>query len=108
MIGMFYHIAFIYFALGLQLRVAALLALTWRDLGPHLLPVRERVLAVAPLARLMKLGVPIGLALALFWLAVATDLVDGRLARARRQTSVFGMPFSQTMVVTRKRPVSGS
>ena len=25
-----------------------------------------------------------------FWLAVASDLVDGRLARARGETSVFG------------------
>ncbi len=45
--------------------VVLLLAFTWRDLGPHLLPVRERVLALAPLGRMLKLGVPIGLALAL-------------------------------------------
>ncbi|HPG25697.1 MAG TPA: CDP-alcohol phosphatidyltransferase family protein [Myxococcota bacterium] len=34
-----------------------------------------------------------GLALALFWAAVATDLVDGRLARARGEDSAFGGLF---------------
>jgi len=32
-------------------------------------------------------------ACALFWLAVATDLVDGRIARARGETSAFGGLF---------------
>ena len=31
-----------------------------------------------------------GLAFLLFWLAVATDLVDGRVARARGEVSAFG------------------
>lgn len=31
-----------------------------------------------------------GLAFALFWLAVATDMVDGRVARARGEASAFG------------------
>jgi phosphatidylglycerophosphate synthase len=31
-----------------------------------------------------------GVACALFWLAVATDLVDGRIARARGESSTFG------------------
>jgi len=34
-----------------------------------------------------------GLAFALFWLAVATDLVDGRVARARGESSRFGGLF---------------
>jgi CDP-diacylglycerol--glycerol-3-phosphate 3-phosphatidyltransferase len=31
-----------------------------------------------------------GVAATLFWLAVVSDVIDGRVARARRETSVFG------------------
>jgi MATE family multidrug resistance protein len=37
-----------------------LLTLTWRRLRPHLLPIRPEVWQWAPLARMLRLGVPIG------------------------------------------------
>src|SRR5687768_6492751 len=37
-----------------------LLALTWRRLRPHLLPVRREIWQWAPLGRMLRLGVPIG------------------------------------------------
>lgn len=37
-----------------------LLALTWRRLRPHLLPVRPEIWRWAPLGRMLRLGVPIG------------------------------------------------
>jgi multidrug resistance protein, MATE family len=38
-----------------------LLALTWRTLKPHLLPIRPEIWQWAPLGRMLRLGVPIGL-----------------------------------------------
>jgi MATE family multidrug resistance protein len=43
------------------LMALALLAFAWRDLGPHLVPWQRDTWRVAPLARLLRLGVPIGL-----------------------------------------------
>ena len=42
------------------LLLGLLLALTWRTLSPHLLPVRPEVYQWAPLSRMLRLGVPIG------------------------------------------------
>jgi MATE family multidrug resistance protein len=39
---------------------ALLLALAWRHLEPHLRPLAPRVFAPAPLARMLRLGAPIG------------------------------------------------
>ena len=39
----------------------ALLALAWPALEPHLVPIRRDAWRVAPLARLLQLGVPVGL-----------------------------------------------
>ncbi|HWB39934.1 MAG TPA: MATE family efflux transporter, partial [Gemmatimonadales bacterium] len=38
-----------------------LLGLTWRQLRPHLLPIRPEIRQWAPLGRMLRLGVPIGL-----------------------------------------------
>lgn len=38
-----------------------LLALAWRDLAPHLVRVRREAFAVAPLLRMLRIGVPIGI-----------------------------------------------
>jgi MATE family multidrug resistance protein len=38
-----------------------LLGVAWRELRPHLVPWRREVLAAAPLARMLRLGLPIGL-----------------------------------------------
>jgi MATE family multidrug resistance protein len=38
-----------------------LAALAWRDLAPHLRPLRREALEPAPLARMLRLGVPIGI-----------------------------------------------
>jgi MATE family multidrug resistance protein len=43
------------------LMTLALLALAWRDLRPHLLPLRREALERAPLARMVAIGSPIGL-----------------------------------------------
>ena len=43
------------------LMAVALLALAWRDLAPHLVPWQRDTWRVAPLARLLRLGIPIGL-----------------------------------------------
>ena len=40
--------------------LALVLALTWRGLRPHLLPLRPEVWQWPPLARMLRLGVPIG------------------------------------------------
>jgi MATE family multidrug resistance protein len=40
--------------------VLLLLALTWRTLKPHLLPIRPEIWQWAPLARMLRLGIPIG------------------------------------------------
>lgn len=42
-----------------------LLALTWRELRPSLSPMRGAVLSIAPLARMLRIGLPIGLQQAL-------------------------------------------
>jgi phosphatidylglycerophosphate synthase len=47
-------------------------------------------LAAAPVFFHLVVGEVWWAACALFWLAVASDLVDGRLARARGETSVLG------------------
>ncbi len=38
----------------------ALLLIAWRSLSPHLLPLRRDVLALVPLLRMLRVGVPIG------------------------------------------------
>jgi len=43
------------------LMAMALLALAWRDLAPHLVPWQRDTWRVGPLARLLRLGIPIGL-----------------------------------------------
>ncbi len=43
------------------LMTLALLALAWRELRPHLLPLRRDALERAPLARMVAIGSPIGL-----------------------------------------------
>ncbi len=58
--------------------------LTWANVLTSL-----RLLAALPLYCAIKMSAwPI--AAALFWLAVATDLIDGRVARARGETSALG------------------
>jgi MATE family multidrug resistance protein len=43
------------------LMVLGLLALSWRELRPHVLPLRHEVLQWPPLARMLAIGSPIGL-----------------------------------------------
>lgn len=47
-------------AISRTLLVVILVALTWRTLRPYLKPMRREVLQVAPLIRMLKLGLPIG------------------------------------------------
>lgn len=42
------------------LLLTLVLGLTWRTLRPHLLPVRAEIFQWAPLARMLRLGIPIG------------------------------------------------
>jgi MATE family, multidrug efflux pump len=57
-----------------------LLALSWRELGHRLHPVRPEILEWRPLARMLVLGVPIGLQYALEWGVFGTVLLlMGRL-----------------------------
>ena len=42
------------------LLLALVLALTWRRLRPHLLPLRPEIFQWAPLGRMLRLGIPIG------------------------------------------------
>ena len=57
-----------------------LLALAWRELRPALRPLRREALEVAPLGRMLRLGLPIGVQTALEFTAFgAVGLMMGRL-----------------------------
>jgi len=57
-----------------------LLALAWRQLAPALRPFRREALALAPLGRMFRLGLPIGIQTALEFTAFgAVGLMMGRL-----------------------------
>ena len=47
-------------AIGRWMMFVLLLGLAWRDLRPHLLPIRDGVAAWPPLARMLRIGTPIG------------------------------------------------
>jgi len=53
-------------------------------------------LLMAPVSALAILAGESGLALLLFWLAVATDLADGPVARRRGEASAFGALFDHS------------
>jgi len=60
--------------------LAGLLALSWKDLRPHMLPVRPELAHWAPLGRMFGLGLPIGLQYLLEWGVFGTVmLLMGRL-----------------------------
>jgi CDP-diacylglycerol--glycerol-3-phosphate 3-phosphatidyltransferase len=59
----------------------------WLTLSNGLTSMR---LAAAPFFYALVVGQAWWAACAVFWLAVVSDLVDGRLARARNETSAFG------------------
>lgn len=57
-----------------------LLGLAWHELGPALRPLRREVLEMAPLGRMFRLGLPIGIQTALEFTAFgAVGLMMGRL-----------------------------
>lgn len=57
-----------------------LLALAWRELRPALRPLRPEVIELAPLGRMLRLGLPIGIQTALEFTAFgAVGLMMGRL-----------------------------
>lgn len=59
---------------------AILLLLAWRELGPALRPLQRAALETAPLGRMLKLGLPIGVQTALEFTAFgAVGLMMGRL-----------------------------
>jgi MATE family multidrug resistance protein len=48
-------------SIGRWILAAVLLAFAWRSLRPHLVPWRHDILAATPIARMLRLGVPVGL-----------------------------------------------
>lgn len=58
--------------IGRWFMVALLLAIAWRDLRPHLVHLRMDTFRVAPLGRMLALGLPIGLQQFLEYSAFAT------------------------------------
>ena len=80
------------------LLVASVLALGWKDLRGHLLPLRREAAERGPLLRMFRLGLPIGLGIALEYGAfMATALMMGHIGErevASHQVAITLASFS--------------